>query len=249
MRGLFKRAVGVLVAGLLAWGPAQAETLKVAALTGWPPFSGAELPNKGFSNDVVKTALERLGHTAKVEIMPWARALAMTEKGKFDILPSVWHSAEREKKLVFTDPIAKNRVVFIKKADDPFTFESLADLKGKMVGTVQDYSYRKDFLQSESFRRESTSSLLINLRKLLGGRIDLTLGDALVSRYTINKTLPDRADAIAFTDGALSSKPLHVTISRQRDDAEALAEAFNGELEKMRADGTYTTILARHGLK
>lgn len=251
MRKLLKRTAGILVAGLLAALPAQtqAETLKVAALTGWAPFSGENLLNKGFSNDVVKTALERLGHEAEVEVMPWARALAMTETGRFDVLPSVWHSKERAEKLVFADRIATNRIVFMKRAGDSFTFNSLEDLDGKLVGTVQGYSYREDFLNAESFTRESTSSLLTNLRKLLGKRIDLTLGDELVTRYTINQELPDQADQIVFTDGALSSKPLHVTISRQRDDAEALAESFNAELEEMRADGTYDAILARHGLK
>lgn len=230
-------------------GIVQAADLKVAALKGWPPFSGKDLPNKGFSNDLTKTALERLGHSVKVEVMPWARALEMTKRGTFDILPSVWYSKERANTLIYTDPIAKNKIVFIKEKGDPFTYESLGSLEGKTVGIVQGYDYGEKFLNADSFERDSANDIVTNVRKMLAGRVDLTLGDELVSRYAINEKLPGKADQVAFTDGALSSKDLHVTVSRKSGDAESLVENFNAEVEKMRSDGTYDEILERHDLK
>ena len=246
---LSKTASAILFAGFMAAIPAQAASLKVAALTGWPPFSGENLPNSGFATDVTQTVLERLGHDVEVEVMPWARSLAMAERGKYDVLPAVWYSDERNEKLMFTDPIAENRVVFIKKAGDDFEFSGLEDLEGKSVGIVQDYDYRKDFLESENIDRQSANSIVVNARKLLGGRIDLTVGDELVSRHTINEAMGDRADEIAFTDGTLSSKSLHITVTRAREDTAELVEAINAELTTMRADGTYDEILDRHGLK
>jgi polar amino acid transport system substrate-binding protein len=226
----------------------QAADLKVAALTGWPPFSGKDLPGKGFSNDVVKTALERMGHTVTVKMMPWARALKMTQAGKYEVLPSVWHSEERAKTLAFADPIAQNKIVFLKRKDDDFQYAGLDSLSGKTVGIVQGYDYSEKFLNDEGFSRQKANSLMTNVRKVLGGRIDLTLGDELVARYAINQEIPERADQIAYTDEGLSKKDLHVTFSRKLDNSDELVSAFNAELAEMREDGTYDEILARHKL-
>lgn len=251
MRRSFKAFLGMsaIVASVGITGMAQAADLKVAALTGWPPFSGEALPNNGFSNDVTKTALERMGHDVTVKMMPWARALEMTKRGKFQVLPSVWYNEKRAEELAFTKPIASNKIVFIKQKNDDFDFEDLGSLKGKSVGIVQGYDYSGDFLNADHFSRQSANSMLTNVRKLLGGRIDLTLGDELVARYAINKNMPNRADKVAYTDGALSENKLHVTFSKKLDNAAALVESFNAEIAEMREDGTYDEILARHNLK
>jgi len=230
-------------------GAAQAATFKIAALKGWPPFSSRDLPSKGFSNDLTKTALERMGHTAKIRIMPWARALAMTKRGAFDVLPSVWYSDKRAESLKFSDPIARNRIVFIKQRGDDFRFDGLDSLRGKRVGIVQDYDYSDAFLEADGYSLQKANSLIVNIKKLLGGRIDVTLGDELVARYAINKDMPDRSGELAYTEGALSEKPLHVTFSRKLTDVGELVEQFNAELAAMRADGTYDAILERHKMK
>lgn len=228
---------------------AQAADFTIATLKGWPPFSGKDLPNKGFSNDVTQTALERMGHSATIKVMPWARALEMTKRGKFEVLPSVWYSDERAKSLKFTDAIASNRIVFIKEKGDNFEFTGIDSLSGKSVGIVQDYDYSDEFLNAENIERQRANSLKTNVRKLLGGRVDLTLGDELVAKYAINKDMPDRADKVAYTEGALSEKDLHVTFTRKLDNLDRIVANFNDELEAMREDGTYDAILKRHKLK
>jgi polar amino acid transport system substrate-binding protein len=227
----------------------QAADFTIAALKGWPPFSGKNLRNKGFANDVTQTALERMGHDAEIKVMPWARALEMTKRGKFEVLPSVWYSDERADNLKFTDPIASNRIVFIKRQGDDFQYTGIDSLAGKSVGIVQDYDYSDDFLSADGFERQRANSLKINVRKLLGGRVDLTLGDELVAKYAINKNMPNQADKIAYTEGALSEKDLHVTFSRKLDNVDSIVADFNAELEAMREDGTYDEILKLHELK
>jgi polar amino acid transport system substrate-binding protein len=242
-------AAALLLALPLTSASANGESLRIAALIGWPPFSADDLPNDGFSNDLTQTVLKRMGHDSKVSMMPWARALEMTKRGRYEVLPSVWYSDERAKELVFTDPIASNRIVFIKESVNDFEFDGLDSLTGKRIGIVQGYDYRDDFLQGEDFTLEATNDFITNVKKLLAGRVDLTVSDELVAKYAINKNLPKFANELAYTDGSLSEKTLHVTFSRDMPRAEQMAEAFNAELAKMREDGTYDAILARHGLK
>lgn len=239
-----------LIALPLAWlavTPAQAgEAIKVAALSGWPPYSDEGLPGDGFSNDLVAEAMTRAGYTVQVTVMPWNRALNLAETGEYDALPSIWYSKERDALLKFSDPYAVNRIVFIYKAGHPFEFHSLDDLKGKTVGIQIGASYGKDFETSTLFKREGTPEPLLNIKKVAAGRIDLTLDDELVTRYNINTKIPELASQLALTKGALSEEKLYVAFSRKRPDVDKLVADFNKELAAMKADGSYQKLLAKH---
>lgn len=222
------------------------DTLKLAALVGWPPYSDQGLPENGFSNDLVVEAMKRAGHTVEVTIMPWNRALELTQAGDYDVLPSTWYNEERNARLKFSEPYAINRVVFVHHVERPFDFQSLNDLKGKVVGIQIGATYDKEFSASDLFRRELVSEPLLNLKKVAAGRIDLTLDDELVTKYNINTKVPELLSQLALTKGALSEDKLYVTFSRKRPDADKLAADFNKALADMKADGTYDKLLAKH---
>lgn len=233
----------------VAVGEARAETLRAAGLTGYAPYSDEALPGKGFSNELIVEAMKRAGHTVEIVMLPWARALEGAVNGEFDILPSVWKTPEREKSLIYSDSYAINRVVFVKKAGDPFEFKTLGDLKGKKVGIVKEYGYGAEFLSNPDFSREETTGIGFNLKKIALGRIDLTLDDAYTLQSIINTQTPELRSELALTQGALSENPLYMTFSRKRPDAQKLADAFNGELARMRADGSYDRILDKYGMR
>jgi polar amino acid transport system substrate-binding protein len=239
-----------LIALPLTWFTATSamagDVLKLAALAGWPPYSDAELPGQGFSNDLVVQAMKRAGYTVEVTVMPWARALELTQAGDYDILPSAWYSKERDALLKFSEPIATNRIVFVHNAGEPFEFHSLNDLKGKVVGVQSAATYGPEFMASDLFKREPVTEPLLSLKKVAAGRIDLTLDDELVTKYTINTKIPELASQLALTKGALSENGLYVTFSRKRPDVEKLAADFNKALADMKADGTYDKLLAAH---
>ncbi len=238
----------VLAAGLVTQA-ARAETLHAAALTNYAPYSDSSLPGKGFSNDLLVQAMQRAGYTVEVEMMPWGRALELTTKGDTDILPSAWYNQERAKSLIYSKPFATNRIVFVKRADDPFEFKSLADLKGKSVGIVIDYAYDKDFLAGTDYKLEKARDILSNLKKVAEGHVDLTLDDELTLTNIINTQAPDLKGKLALTHGAMAENPLYITFSRARPDAQKWADAFDKALADMRADGSYDRILAAHGMK
>ncbi|SDF57211.1 amino acid ABC transporter substrate-binding protein, PAAT family [Limimonas halophila] len=250
MFGRARLVIGVTAAALAMPSVAAAnEEITVASLTSWPPFSGKELPNKGFSNDVAKTVLERAGYDVTVKLMPWSRAKKMTERGKFEVLTSVWHNEKRAKTLAFTDAIARNELVFISRKGSGFTYTGLDSLKGMTVGTVRGYDYQDAFLDTDHFQREAAESFKTNLKKLAAGRIDAAVGDRLIGKYLVSNKLSSLKGELAYSDKALSSKKLYVTVSRKAENTEQLVSDFNAALKAIRADGTYTEIQARHGLQ
>lgn len=248
-----KKRLALLIIGALttlsAANPALAEKLKAATLGDYAPYSDAKLPDKGFSNDLLVEAMKRAGHEVEVTIMPWPRAVQGVQTGEYDILTTVWKNAERETTMVFSEPFVSNRIVFAKPADSPFEYKALGDLDGKTVGTVIGYAYGDDFMKAPSFKREETNSVVNNLRKVAGKRIDLTLEDELLMKYLINTQAADVKAQLAITSGALSDNPAYMAFSKKRGDAATLAADFNKGLAALKADGTYDKLLAKHGMK
>jgi polar amino acid transport system substrate-binding protein len=242
----------VLINGAGALSPtawADGPILTVAALPDYAPYSDQTLPAVGFSNDIVAQAMEKTGHKVKIVIVPWARGLAGTIDGTYDILPSAWYSAERAKVLFYSDPYVINRLVFVKAKGSTFNYTKLEDLAGKSVGTVIGYSYNSEFLNSPIFKRDPAESVLINLRKVAAGRIDLTLDDELTLKYLIRTKVPELTSKLELTSGALSEQNLYVTFSKKRSDAVQLVADFNKGLAEMKSDGSYAVALKLFSLK
>jgi polar amino acid transport system substrate-binding protein len=237
-----------IVSALLA-RPAGAEGLTVAACANYAPYSDAALPDFGFSNDLTAEIMREAGYDVSVTVLPWIRALEGTEAGTFDILPSAWYSDERAQSLLFSDPIAMSRLVFVKPAGSPFEYRSIDELKGLTIGIVAGYAYNPAFLASPLFQRPAVTDILLNLKMVAARRIDLTLDDELTLRFIINSRAPELAPQLALTHGVLSEQPLYVTFSRKRPDAQRLAAIFNAGLARMRGDGRYQRLLVKHRME
>lgn len=237
----------LLLLGLVL--PGQAEELTAAALTGYPPYSDEDLPEKGFANDLLVQAMRRSGHAVRIVMLPWARALDEAASGRYDIIPALWRTEEREEILVFSAPFIMNRLVFAKPASSDFEFTSLDSLTGRTVGTVIGYAYDEAFLDSTDFVRDPARDVVLNLRRLAAGRIGLTLDDEQVLTHLLNTTLKDLKGQIALTRGALVERGLYMGFPKARPDAARLAEDFNRGLAGMREDGSYAALLAKHGIR
>jgi len=245
----FHLALLIAVLAAMIARPAQAESVTIAACENYAPYSDAALPGDGFANDLTARILKQAGYQVSVAVLPWVRALEGTESGAFDILPSAWYTEERAQLLLFSMPIAQSRLVFVKPADSKFEFRSLKDLTGLRIGTVSGYAYDPAFKASPLFQRQETADVLMNLRRVATGHIDLTLDDELTLRFIIRSRAPELAPLLAFTRGVLSEQGLFVTFSKKRPDASKLLADFDAGLARMRADGSYQKLLVLHQMQ
>lgn len=193
------------------------EKIIVAAANPWPPFVDPAHPKEGFTLEIIRAAFKTQGYIVQMEYVPWARAEYGVRVGKYDFLPDAWMTEKRKKYLLFSQPYAVNEVKFIKVKDDPFEFNGLESLNGKIVGTVRGYGYGNEFLTATNFKREQADDFITNIKKLThrSKRIDLTLEDEIVARISIAQEDSNLMTLVHFTENSLSSNALHVACGKK----------------------------------
>ena len=228
--------------------PVLATDLNVVHSGKWPPYADASLPDQGLAVELVTTALKRAGYTTYIRIDSLDRILEGGALGVYDVFATPWYSEARNQYLDYSEPYLESDIRFVEKKGKDFKFESLADLKGVMVGTVQDYAYDEDFNQSRDIIKIPERNLIQNLLKLTQGRIDLTLDDELVLQYEINRYMPNTMSEIEFLPKPLAVRGIHIGVSRENPDHAKIVANFNKAIQEMKKDGTFDTIVATHNI-
>src|SRR5471032_2202818 len=156
------RAVA-LIGMLLLAQPAFAQRLRLVA-DAWPPFTDATLINGGLATDIVSTALARAGYASDFEQVPWARALMGVGDGRYDVLVNAWYDDARTQLGQFSDEYLLNRVLFLKRRDDP-------------IAVVRGYAYSAAFDADLQLQKVPVHNFAMALRMLAAQRVRLTVED------------------------------------------------------------------------
>jgi polar amino acid transport system substrate-binding protein len=230
---------------LLAPAPARADTFRLATLD-YPPYSVARRGAvTGIAAETVRAAFARLGHEARIELLPWAEALDQAKNGEIDGVFTIFRTPEREAFLDFSREVLADQVmVLLARAGSGLEIESLSAVAGKNIGVVRGLSYGPVFDQAARTgalpRITAFASGEENLKALLAGRVDL----AVSNRYGAMDILTrlGRAADTEELSPPLETAPSYLAFSRRKNLA-ALRDAVDATLAKMRRDGTLQTIL------
>lgn len=206
----------------------------------------------GYGVDLVKEALKRAGHKATVAIVPWKRGLMMTRTGEIDGLFYTVRNDEREKWFHFPDEyLIMETTVMVKRIDDNIDISpDHFNYSGLSLGIGRGYYYGpklKAFLEQARFLKiEEANTIDLNLKKLLEGRIDMFLADAVsIAHFLKDGSKSDMAEVVADAQGepiVFDSVKSYLAFSRKtttRNEVRRFSEA----LRLMKEDGTYNRII------
>ena len=204
----------------------------------WPPYTGTQLPGEGMSSEVVRAAFEAVGYTVEIRFYPWKRAV---EHGRHDFdvdgyFPE-YVSAERKKYFLFSDPIGASPLGFVEKKSKPVHWETLQDLSETPIGTVQGYVNTDEFDRLAARGKllvDSSVSDLLNLRKVLAGRLALAVVDVNVFQYLTSNDEHLRQDwgKLQVNPHLLGVNTLHVCFRKGRK-GETYLRDFNEGLRRI----------------
>ena len=202
----------------------------------WPPYIDKGHPRLGVATEIVTTALDRAGYNVdNITFGSWHDILNGGGIGAYDVIIAGWHSEEREKYFEFSEPYLFNEIKFIKKKGRPYKYETLGDLKGVLVGIVQDYAYSSNFDNSDIPIKIPSRHIIQNLLLLQQGKIDLTLDDEWVIRYQMINYMPNMIDQFEIIDHPLARRGLHLLVSLKNNQHKKIINDFNNMIEEMKS--------------
>lgn len=222
-----------------------AQTLTIAQ-DPWPPFVDEDAAGQGLSIEIVRAALEPKGYQIKMNFVPWARALNGVKNAQYDVLASAWFTQERSEYLAFSDDYLSNEIKFIMRSKDSFQYNGIDSLTGKNIGVVRGYGYGDEFLNATNFKRHETKDLVSNVKKLVAGRIDLTLEDELVAKSLLAKEAPEMLGKITFVTNPLSTKPMHIAVGKKNPKHQQIIQDFNQGLKEIKASGKFQELVNKY---
>lgn len=236
----------VILLTLPAAGTAREVTL---ASVDWKPYAARDLPNYGFTAEIIAAAFDRAGHTARFEFYPWKRAMMVVRHGETDALFSAYPSDERVRTYAVSAPYAHSPLVLCAVKGNNIEYTTLRDLAPYRLGVVDGYVNTPEFDAADYLKKDPVTSDQLNLKKLIRGRLDAVVIDKYVAIHIFKNdpALDGDLSTIYFVSPPLATRPLHVMFSRAIPDHEAILDDFNRGLEAIEADGTIDEILRRHG--
>lgn len=215
----------------------------------WPVLLDPDAKHQGLVVEVVREAYLTQGYDLIINFVPWSRAMKMIQQKRADLLIGAWYSDERNNYLRYSNPVFSSSVQIIKHKNSNFEYFDLSSLEGKRVGTILSYHYGQAFLNESSIERINSDSLLDNLNNLVAGRIDLTLDDKYVLKYTLDKHFTDWKSKLSLVKNSFTDKEIFIAVNRTTPESKALIQAFNLGLAQLKKEGRYQQIINSYRLE
>jgi len=253
MKKTYLALISMLVLALLitacssssSGGAEEKKVLRVGA-------TGQSYPNSykegdklvGFDVEVIEKVAENLGYTVEWTNTDFSGLLGQLETNKIDTIANVVAvTAERKEKFDFTEPYSYAGVTIVTHQDNT-NINTLDDLKGKTVSGVLGSQNVKN-LQAFDKNGEITVRTYENRdgaqNDVLNKRVDgyVNTRSSLLAEINKNK-LP-----LKFVGDPFHYEDIAFPFVKNGDNA-ALIEQINGEIQKLREDGTLKQISEKY---
>jgi polar amino acid transport system substrate-binding protein len=190
----------------------------------WPPYIGNSLCNKGWVFQFAISILAEQGYSIFIEFLPWARAVRAVELGKADILMPEYYIEDsapsdyvknktRREVLALSNSFSGGEIGFLKRKGEKDRFNgNLDSLKGEKIGVVRGYQNTPEFdamMDNNEFVIVEAVDDLQLVKLLVGGRVNLIIGDPKVLRFTVNYSDLSKPEKVALLSN-IEHESLHL---------------------------------------
>ncbi|HMV80119.1 MAG TPA: transporter substrate-binding domain-containing protein [Leptospiraceae bacterium] len=236
-------------------GTASSKTHINLATLEWLPYVGEELENKGYVTELVKEVFQSQGITADIQFLPFARILNMAKEGRIDGYFPEYMNEENKEIYYYSDPYPGGDIGFLKLKKGAYESDSFKETKDFhslekfRIGVVRGYVNTAAFDKADYLKKEEAASDLLNLKKLVFGRVDMIVIDRNVSEYLASRYLGQyNADqsSLQFIEPGLDYKELYTCFSKKSEYGQYYTQKFNSGLSHLKNTGKLKEILDRN---
>jgi polar amino acid transport system substrate-binding protein len=220
---------------------AKAETLVISAES-YPPYSFKDANGNvtGVYMEQLAILLDKAGVDYSVTIMPWARAIALTETQPMHCVFGTARTKEREDRFKWVEPMHMDRNVLVARKQSGVKATNLDEAKAYIIGTQRN-DYTETILRDLGFPRiDLSADFNISLNKLIAGRIDLMP----MSESTLYKLSSPKTELVEVT--TLTEQRLGLACHKTVSDK--IIALMQKHLDDLIADGTQKSIFEKYGL-
>ena len=232
------RVLGLLLCLALPVRAAEAPRILRLASLEWLPYVGSQLQQHGLSSFIVDSAARKFGHRVQIDYFPWTRAmqLGLRDAHYAGYFPA-YYTEERARQCYFSTSIGSSTVGLAYLKNAPLQWQTLQDLSGLTIAVVAGFSNGPAFdalVREGRLHVDPSPSDMLNLRKLVAGRVDAVVIDRLVLRYLLltEPSLLQERERILFHDKPLAELPLYICFKRTPQGL-ALQQAFDAALRTL----------------
>lgn len=234
----------LLSAGVWTGSVAHAETVSLIGEDDWYPYSAKKDGKlQGFAVDIVKAAYAAAGVDLQLKTMPYARCMEVVKQGEelgcFDSadVPELRKEFVFHKQPLFNAEIA----IYTLAGNEGGKPLTVADLKNKTVGITNGYTYGAELEDDASIKKDTAPSDLVNVRKLLAGRVKYSLVYTRVMDSLIASNAAEFQGKVKQV-GSVTKHGLFVTFSPKKPESKRYAELLDKGLNTIRGNGVFADI-------
>jgi len=208
----------------------------------WAPYLSKDLKHSGYMSHIVSEAFAEEGIEVDYVFLPWKRGFEDAKEGKYQGSLIWGYNDDRAKDFLYSDTVAELGTSLFYNKSNPIEWNEPTDLKKYKMGGVIGYAYGIEELEKQGILKiERIGKDVGNYKKLAAGRLDIVLEDTEVGHESINKL--GMTEQLAVHPKTLKSRKYSVIISKNAPNAQALVDAFNRGLKKLKDDGRYQKYL------
>ncbi len=224
---------------------AIAQTFKIMTEE-YPPYNYTKDGQiAGISTEVMREILKRIGHPDNIEVFSWSRGYNLIQQNDNHILFSTTRTEKRENLFKWVGPLALNKTVFFAKKGSSVSIASMNDAKKvKRIGAYND-AFGELLLKEKGFTNiDSVVDNKLNLKKLIGGRIDLWIINELTGIDIAREAgLAGKIESVF----EVQKKQLYIAFSKKTPNT--IIEKWQKALDEIKSDGKYARILNKYGIR
>jgi len=223
----------------------------ILAVGEWEPYISEELPDYGFTAEIVKESFLNVGISVEFEFYPWSRSYSLCKEGKvLGTFP--WEDSEERKNDFFlTDHFWSNEEKLLYLDSNkiiPNNYNSVEDIEHLKIGGVRFYTYLDKF-EEMGLEVDIRDNEVDCINSVITGRNDICPVNQIAAIEIIKDNFPDQIDNLKYLDNPFNTNNGGMLISKNYENSEYYLNKFNEGLQELKTSGAYNDILIKHNLE